>query len=290
MGERVHQLPVPCFTLGEGPYWVEDEQALLVWLTMAIPVEGEKDLWVVGLGNTLATVHWAASDPDHHTVKPKVLHATDDFHFNDAKCDPEGRLWTGTMSKLDDDWEPISPRSCFLYKYDHNLDITTCAKDVTLSNGMTWSNDKKHFYYVDSFTACVYHFDYDAAKGKLSRVLLDFKAAGLNGVPDGMTIDKDDNLWIACFLGGKVVCVDPRRRAVVREVTVPALSVTSVCWGGEDYATLYVTTGTFRMTPEQCAAQPSAGGTFAITGLGTRGSPPVPFKPDLTKLRAKLQL
>ena len=30
MGERVVQLPLPRYDLGEGPYWIEDEQALLV--------------------------------------------------------------------------------------------------------------------------------------------------------------------------------------------------------------------------------------------------------------------
>lgn len=64
-------------------------------VSMAIPVEGEKDLWIVGLGNTLSAIRWSASDPDTHTVKPTILHATNDYQFNDAKCDPQGRLWIG---------------------------------------------------------------------------------------------------------------------------------------------------------------------------------------------------
>ncbi|KAK8395054.1 hypothetical protein O3P69_006068 [Scylla paramamosain] len=320
MGECVQQLPLPCLELGEGPHWVEQQQALLVVdvknktlikhyvssgrtqnlhidgvredvvVTMAIPVEGEEDLWVVGLGNTLSVVRWAESDPDDHTAKATIIHATNDYQFNDAKCDPQGRLWIGTMSKLDDQLDPINPKSCFLYKYDNQLDLTTWAKDATLSNGMAWSSDKKHFYFADSFDRCVYHFDYDDAEGTVSgqRVLLDFETAGLTGVPDGMTIDQDDNLWLACFFASKVVCVDPRQQKVVRSVPVPAKSVTSVCWGGKDYGTLYVTSGTIKMTEEERAASPSAGGTFAVTGLGTRGRPPMTFKPDLTKLRAKL--
>ncbi|MPC84968.1 hypothetical protein E2C01_079723 [Portunus trituberculatus] len=30
MSECVQQLPLPCLKLGEGPYWVEQQQALLV--------------------------------------------------------------------------------------------------------------------------------------------------------------------------------------------------------------------------------------------------------------------
>lgn len=320
MGERAQQLPLPCLRLGEGPYWLEAQQALLLvdasvktlWkyyvntgrtqvlhidggkgvVSMAIPVEGEEDLYVVGLGNTISAIRWSTSDPDIHTAKPTILHSTNDFQFNDAKCDPRGRLWTGTMSQIDKDLVPINPKSCFLYKYDHNLELTTWAKDITLSNGMAWSSDKKHFYYADSFTSCVYHFDYDDDKGAVSgqQVILDYEAAGVTGVPDGMTIDQNDNLWVACFQGSKMICVDPRRQQVVRNVAIPALSVTSACWGGKDYSTLYVTSSTLKMTDEQRAALPSAGGTFAITGLGTRGSPPMLFKPDLKKLRAKLNL
>lgn len=37
------------------------------------------------------------------------------------------------------------------------------------------------------------------------RVVLDFKEAGLNDQgPDGMTIDNDGNLWVACYNGAKV--------------------------------------------------------------------------------------
>lgn len=36
------------------------------------------------------------------------------------------------------------------------------------------------------------------------RPVFDLKAEGVVGVPDGMTIDADGNLWIALFDGGKV--------------------------------------------------------------------------------------
>lgn len=30
-----------------------------------------------------------------------------------------------------------------------------------------------------------------------------------NGYPDGMTMDAEDKLWVACFLAGKVARYDP---------------------------------------------------------------------------------
>ena len=30
-----------------------------------------------------------------------------------------------------------------------------------------------------------------------------------HGFPDGMCIDTDGNLWVACYAAGKVICFDP---------------------------------------------------------------------------------
>lgn len=70
-------------------------------MSLVIPVEGDRDLFVVGLGRSLAVVRWAVSDPDRHTVKAEaVLHTVDHQsptnRLNDGKCDPQGRLWAGT--------------------------------------------------------------------------------------------------------------------------------------------------------------------------------------------------
>ncbi|KAK8730708.1 hypothetical protein OTU49_007878 [Cherax quadricarinatus] len=104
-------------------------------------------------------------------------------------------------------------------------------------------------------------------------------------MPDGMTIDIDGNLWVACFFGRQVICVDPKEAKVIRKIAIPSKNVTSVCWGGKDYSTLYVTSGALMTTPEERAAYPSSGGTFAVTGLGTKGTPPVNYKVNLDKLK-----
>lgn len=41
------------------------------------------------------------------------------------------------------------------------------------------------------------------------KVIVDFAAIGTLGLPDGMTIDTEDKLWVACYDGAKVVRFDP---------------------------------------------------------------------------------
>ncbi|XP_068203862.1 regucalcin-like [Palaemon carinicauda] len=322
-GVKVGELPVSRLYLGEGPHWQEDIEALLYvdvfnkavcryfvntgrcqvlhiddggkakTVTIVVPVEGCKDWYVVSVGNTLCGVQWKVTDPDNHTTKPKVLQVTLDSHFNDGKCDPQGRLWAGTMGPQDDKGELLKMNVSSLYRLDSNLTMNKCVDKVSVSNGLTWSPDKKHFYYIDSEAFSIDAFCYDDLTGQIGnrRVLLDYKKSQLGeDIPDGMTCDVSGNLWVANFKGSKVICVNPETGQVIRQVNLPSKNVTSVCWGGPDYSTLFVTSGKMRLTQDELEKIPAAGATFAVTGLGAKGFPANGFRPDLDLFRDKMGL
>lgn len=315
---KVEQLPVPCLYLGEGPHWEEDLEALLYVdvfnkavcryfvntgryqvlhiddggkaksVTFVVPVEGMKEWYVVSVGNTLCAVQWRVSDPDDHTVVPKFIQRTSDSHFNDGKCDPQGRLWAGTMGPQDEKGELLRKNVSSLYRMDPDLNLKKCVEKVSVSNGLTWSPDRKHFYYIDSEAFSVDVFSYHDLTGQIKdrRILLDYEKSNLGeDIPDGMTCDVSGNLWVANFKGSKVICVAPETGQVIHQVNLPSKNVTSVCWGGPDYSTLYVTSGKMRLTPEEVKEIPAAGGTFAVTGLGTKGQAANAFRPDLNLFR-----
>lgn len=48
---------------------------------------------------------------------------------------------------------------------------------------------------------------------------------GLNGVPDGMTLDADGNLWIAVWGAGAVAHVDARTGKLLQRIDLPAKQV-----------------------------------------------------------------
>ena len=157
--------------------------------------------------------------------------------FNDGKVGPRGRFWAGTM---DNAQEQIRGS---LYSLEPQAQqVKKAFSDVSISNGLAWTQDAQTFYYVDSPTQKVDAFDFDPDKGTLSgrREVLRFEEAF--GTPDGMCIDAADNLWIAFWEGAKVACFDPRSGKQLDQIDVPAKRVTSCCFGGKDMNTLFITT------------------------------------------------
>ena len=77
---------------------------------------------------------------------------------------------------------------------------------IDISNGLEWSLDSTVFYYIDSLKKKVVAFDFNMDSGNLTnkRTIYDSALEGVNGFPDGMTIDIRGHLWVA-FYGGACV-------------------------------------------------------------------------------------
>ena len=123
------------------------------------------------------------------------------MRMNDGKCDRHGRFWAGTMA-----YDESAPAGLGkLYRLDPDLSVRTMLDGVSISNGIDWSPDDRLMYFVDSRTERVDVFDFDLDDGAISnrRTLIEVGAA--NGLPDGMTVDANGDLWVAQW-GGSRVC------------------------------------------------------------------------------------
>ncbi|XP_067669758.1 regucalcin-like isoform X2 [Haliotis asinina] len=197
--------------------------------------------------------------------------------LNDGKVDASGRLWIGSCFYGKDIPEPDNwPKSQgSLYSLDADGSVKKHISNISISNGMDWTDDNNVMYYVDSIPRQVWAFDFDITAGTISnkRTVADFSSTEIHdmGFPDGMAIDTEGKLWMACFDAGKVVRIDPETGTVIRTVKFPCEKITSCCFGGEDFNDLYVTSSKFLMTPAQLEKTPLAGSVFKVTGLGVRG-------------------
>lgn len=268
--------------LCEGPVW-DDRTNELLWVDIpagrihrAALRDGDLERRsTVAVGRRVSAVVPCASGGLIATAVDTFLHIADDAtitevatlslpedgvrrRMNDAKADPRGRLFAGTMS------EDEIVGTAALYRLDPDATVRMVREQVTISNGLGWSPDGATLYYADSPTHRVDAFDYDMATGTFSggRTFAEFP----DGLPDGLTVDARGFVWVAVWGAGQVRAFDPagRPHAVI---DIGPAQVSSCAFAGPDLDVLVITTAA------EGSAAPGAGSLFTCrpgaTGLPT---------------------
>ncbi|KAK9743825.1 SMP-30/Gluconolactonase/LRE-like region [Popillia japonica] len=277
--------------LGESPFWDENSQSVFFVdiygksvyrytpatktyvkavvgekrVSFIIPIEGKQNNFLIGYGNELAILNWdGVSNKIGGLETVTALQNTKDKDhvFNDGKADPSGRIWAGIYLLKPTGGLDVKENqgTLFALKSDKTLGVLTSG--VTLSNGLTWNEKLKKFYYIDTMAGEVYQFDYKDTQISNQRTIFEFSKVGVDGGPDGMTIDSD---------GSKIIQIDPTKpNTLLKTIDMPVKQVTCVEFAGPNYEDLYVTTGSI---PLGDTPAPEGGWTYKITGLGVRGVP-----------------
>ncbi|MDH4454457.1 MAG: SMP-30/gluconolactonase/LRE family protein [Verrucomicrobiota bacterium] len=239
---------------GEGPIWhqerllyVDIESHKIIAFT---PATGEEKIWNVGqrVGTVVPRAQgglvWAGDDgffflnEDTGVSTPIANPEPDlaDNRFNDGKCDPAGRFWAGTIHLK-------KQPSAALYCLHTDLRVEKKFSPVTNSNGIIWSRDGGTMFYIDTPSKKIRAFDFDTATSAITNERVIWDTSADTSVPDGMTIDNQDRLWIAFCHGAKVVCFDPATKTVEQQIDFPCIETTACAFGGPDLQDLYITTG-----------------------------------------------
>jgi sugar lactone lactonase YvrE len=190
--------------------------------------------------------------------------------FNDAKCDPRGRLWAGTM---DDEEREASGR---LYCVNDLKTARRFKDNVNLSNGLGWSPDGRTMYFVETLRSVIWAYDYNVDDGAATNERVFATVPSSDGWPDGICVDAEGCVWLAHWGGWRLTRFTPDGR-VDRVLKVPVPQVTSCAFGGAGLDTLYITTAAIGLDAIALAAAPLAGSLFAVQP-GVRGLPVAPFR------------
>lgn len=184
---------------------------------------------------------------------PEILHRSD-VRMNEGGCDPSGQLYLGSMA-----YDARSGGGK-LYRIPDDAGVETVEDAVTISNGIDWSPDNTSCYYVDSATHRIDQYDWTPAGLSDRRPLVEVSG---DGMPDGLTVDADGNIWVAMFGGGQVRCYAPTG-GLEYVLEVPVAQVTAVTFAGEALDELIITTsrhgsaGTLKPLPARCFTPPRA--------------------------------
>ncbi len=189
--------------------------------------------------------------------------------FNDAKCDPMGRLWAGTM---DNDEKKVSGS---LYRFDSLGKATRMRGDVYLSNGLGWSPDSRTFYFTDTLRRVIYAFDFDIDDGSLFHERVFAVVPEDTGYPDGLAVDTDGCIWSAHWNGARLTRYAPDGRALTT-LKLPVPKPTSCAFGGTHLSKLFITSATVGLTERELAEAPASGSLF-VADVAAAGVPVMAF-------------
>lgn len=133
---------------------------------LAVVLESEDGSLILGLDRKLAKFNletekltWICE------VEPEYpLH-----RFNDGKVDSKGRIWIGTLSTK------FTQGSGSLYRVGKDLKPEKQLDQLTISNGMAWTDDNQTFYFIDTPTRHIkaYKFNIDTGEIAFDRVAVE---------------------------------------------------------------------------------------------------------------------
>ncbi|WP_010219455.1 SMP-30/gluconolactonase/LRE family protein [Sphingomonas sp. PAMC 26621] len=238
--------------LGEGLLWSEREQAVYWTDILGRRVnrlrlaDGRVDSWEMP-----GTIGWiveredvpgfiagldrriVALTLDPLTIVPLADPDRGGNRMNDATADPAGRLWAGTMAL--DGAQPTGA----LYRIDQQGTVTRVDDGYRIANGPAITPDGRTLFHTDSAVRTVYRFVVDADGGLGPRETFIAFEAGW-GDPDGMTLDAEGGLWIACWGAGCVTRFAPDGRRD-RSIALPASQITNCLFAGPTLDRMFVT-------------------------------------------------
>jgi Gluconolactonase len=254
--------------VGECPVWMPEEQALF-WVDNEVGTVHRnsvlrQDRWsgpdgaraiaplsggqILVVGN--ATLH--VLDPRRGTFQRLcALPPKPGTVWNDARCDPSGSLWLGSIDC--EDARPIG----VLERVTAVGDRAVMASGYVLTNGLDWSPDGRFLYVTDSARRVIMRYEIEPQGQSLggATVFVQDDPSGPS-LPDGLTVDADGCLWSAKWDGWSVVRYDPTGRAI-DTVSLPVARPTSCTL--DDAGNLYVTTATYELSQDELRDQPFAG-------------------------------
>jgi gluconolactonase len=168
---------------------------------------------------------------------------------NDLVYKSDGSLYFtdppyGLLKQDDDPAKELKFNGVYRYAGDK---LQVVVKDLTRPNGLAFSPDEKTFYVANSDEKHKVWMRYDvAADGSVSngRVFADVTAEKEDGLPDGMKVDAQGNIYASGPGGLWVFAPDGKHLGTIKPPETPAN-----CNWGDDGKTLYITarTGVYRI-------------------------------------------
>jgi len=269
--------------LGEGPLW-DFENGLLFWVDIeghcfyrfcpvtALVETFDTGITVSALGRVagsdkliMATTRgvalWNWPDRSLAVIVADPEEGRPKSRLNDAAVDRQGNFWVGSLGP---GFESA------LYRLGPERSLQKMESGIGVSNGIAWSLDNRTMYFTDTRRRVIFAYDFDESSSSIANRRILIEVPDSEGVPDGLTVDRDGFLWSVRWGGARIARYDPIGR-LEREIMLPVTYPTSCTFGGANLDELYVTSARRPLTQAQRAQEPYAGDLFRIRA-GVQGN------------------
>ena len=212
----------------------------------------KRNIFILGLKSELRIVNLKNTQTLHSI---KIEPEKPDNRINDGKTDPAGRLWFGTMDNLE------KKRSGSLYCLDNYLKLHKVDSKYFTTNGPAFL-DNNNFYHTDSRKRLIYKIKINN-KFKIIKKTIFLRFNEIDGTPDGMTTDIENNLWICHYRGSRMSVYDLMGNKI-HKIKIPAKNITNCTFGGSSNDELFISTARKGMKPKEIKKYPLSGNLFKI--------------------------
>lgn len=192
--------------------------------------------------------HGSVQRLDPKTGAAKTLYIECDGHKlsapNDLVFDKQGGFYFTDLGKR---YARHRDHGGIYYALPDGSKIVCLSYPFLSPNGCGLSPDGKILYVADTVSARLYAFDIEAP-GKLAKTSGGWAHNGrvVGGAPpshagfDSLAVLANGNIAVATLSTGKITEFSPQG-AIVREVAMPDVFPTNICFGGADMKTAYIT-------------------------------------------------
>ena len=193
---------------------------------------------------------------------------------NDARVDPAGVLWFGTMQnnvRDDGTTADVTERRGALFSLAAGSQVKKWYDGFRISNTLAWSPDGGTMYFGDTLENTLYRGLFDPVNSRLGSREIFFTGFD-RGLPDGSVVDSEGCLWNCRYGGSCIVCVAPDG-SIARKVETPVKNPTTCAFGRHNLSTLFFTAAA--AVDEQ---PPDLTGSLFSLQMPVRGMPATPLR------------
>lgn len=242
--------------LGEGIHW--DDTNKLIWfvdihskrlLSLSLKKEiktyqlSQKIGWVLTINNEKNLLLGleqgvALFDPSKNG---KILGWVKKFNknpklrLNDAKADRFGNIWGGTLNDKNENSD-----DGFFYILKNNGDFKILEKNYNVPNGPVILHESNSILHTDSLKRVIYEYKVDFKNFVILEKNTFKQFIDQDGYPDGMTKDRNGNIFVAMWGNGIIKKLDPLGNEI-SSIQLPVDNVTNLCFCGRKLDRLFAT-------------------------------------------------